>query len=125
MPVATLNAMTPTELRDFCLSLEQAFESFPFGEETSVFKVSGNGKIFALSAMDDVLLKVSVKVDPEDSISLRAEFPQITPGYHLNKTHWITIDLSGGVPVDLVEDLVRGSHDLVRPKRPRSTPVVE
>jgi predicted DNA-binding protein (MmcQ/YjbR family) len=109
--------MTPTELRDFCLSLEQASETFPFGEETSVFKVSGNDKIFALSAMDGVPLNVSLKVDPEDSISLRAEFPQITPGYHLNKKHWVTIDLSGGVPDDLVEDLLRGSHDLVRPKR--------
>ena len=112
--------MTPAELRDFCISLEQAFESFPFGEETSVFKVSGNGKVFALSAMDGVPLKVSLKVDPEDSISLREEFPQITPGYHLNKKHWITIDLSGGVPDDLVEDLVRGSHELVRPKRKRA-----
>jgi predicted DNA-binding protein (MmcQ/YjbR family) len=112
--------MTPTELRDFCLSLEQATESFPFGEETSVFKVSGNGKIFALCAMDGAPLKVSLKVDPEDSISLREEFPQITPGYHLNKKHWITIDLSGGVPDDLVEDLVRGSHELVRPRRVRS-----
>jgi predicted DNA-binding protein (MmcQ/YjbR family) len=112
--------MTPTELRDFCLSLEQAFESVPFGEETSVFKVSGSGKIFALSAMDGVPLKVSLKVDPEDSISLREEFPQITPGYHLNKKHWVTVDLSGGVPDDLVEDLVRGSHELVRPRRGRS-----
>jgi predicted DNA-binding protein (MmcQ/YjbR family) len=112
-------AMTPAELRDFCLSLEQATETFPFGEETSVFKVSGNGKIFALSALDGEPLKVSLKVDPEDSISLRAEFPQITPGYHLNKKHWITVDLTGGVPDDLVEDLVRGSHDLVRPRRPR------
>jgi predicted DNA-binding protein (MmcQ/YjbR family) len=112
--------MTPTSLREFCDCLEQAFESFPFGEETSVFKVSGNGKIFALSALDGVPLKVSLKVDPEDSIALRAEFPGITPGYHLNKRHWITIDLSGGVPDELVEDLIRGSHDLVRPKRPRS-----
>jgi predicted DNA-binding protein (MmcQ/YjbR family) len=110
--------MTPAELRDFCLSLEQATETFPFGEETSVFKTSGNGKIFALSALASSSLNVAVKVDPEDSIALRAEFPQITPGYHLNKKHWITIDLAGGVPDDLVEDLVRGSHDLVRPKRP-------
>jgi predicted DNA-binding protein (MmcQ/YjbR family) len=112
--------MTPGTLRDFCLSLEQAFESFPFGEETSVFKVTGNGKIFALSATDSVPLKVSLKVDPEDSIALRAEFRQITPGYHLNKKHWITIDLSAGLPDDLVEDLLRGSHDLVRPRRPRA-----
>jgi predicted DNA-binding protein (MmcQ/YjbR family) len=115
--------MTPAQLKDFCLSLEQATETFPFGEETSVFKTSGNGKIFALSALTDAPLTVSLKLDPEDSIALRAEFPQITPGYHLNKKHWITIDLSGdlsgGVPDDLVEDLLRGSHDLVRPRRPR------
>jgi predicted DNA-binding protein (MmcQ/YjbR family) len=111
--------MTPAALREFCDSLEQAFESFPFGEGISVFKVSGSGKIFALAALDGVPLTVSLKVDPEDSIALRAEFPQITPGYHLNKKHWITIDLTGGVPDDLVEDLIRGSHDLVRPKRLR------
>jgi predicted DNA-binding protein (MmcQ/YjbR family) len=115
----SVEVMTPAQLRDFCLSLEQATETFPFGEETSVFKTSGNGKIFALSALTDASLTVALKVDPEDSIALRAEFPQITPGYHLNKKHWITINLSGGVPDDLVEDLLRGSHDLVRPRRPR------
>ena len=114
--------MTSAELRDFCLSLEQAFESFPFGEETSVFKVSGNGKIFALSALDASPLTVALKVDPEDSVALRAEFPQITPGYHLNKKHWITILIDGAVPDDLIENLLRGSHDLVRPKRPRAKP---
>jgi predicted DNA-binding protein (MmcQ/YjbR family) len=119
MSADSVETMTPAQLKDFCLSLEQATETFPFGEETSVFKTSGNGKVFALSALDGDPLNVSLKVDPEDSISLRAEFPQIIPGYHLNKRHWITIDLSGGVPDDLVEDLLRGSHDLVRPKRPR------
>ena len=116
----SVGLVTPADLRDFCLSLEQATETFPFGEETSVFKTSGNGKIFALSAMTDAPLTVSLKVDPEDSIALRAEFPQITPGYHLNKRHWITILINGAVPDDLVEDLLRGSHDLVRPKRPRA-----
>jgi predicted DNA-binding protein (MmcQ/YjbR family) len=112
--------MTPIELRDFCLSLEQATETFPFDDDNSVFKTSGNNKIFAISHLADTPLRVSIKVDPEDSIALRAEFPQIIPGYHLNKRHWITIDMSGGVPDDLVEDLVRGSHDLVRPRRVRA-----
>jgi predicted DNA-binding protein (MmcQ/YjbR family) len=121
MRADSVEVMTPAQLKDFCLSLEQATETFPFGEETSVFKTSGNGKVFALSALDGNPLEVSLKLDPEDSVALRAEFPQITPGYHLNKKHWITIDLSGAVPDDLVEDLLRGSHDLVRPKRPRAT----
>jgi predicted DNA-binding protein (MmcQ/YjbR family) len=122
--------MTPDALLQFCLSLPQATETFPFGEETSVFKTSGNNKIFALSSLDSEPLTVSLKVDPQDSIALREEYAQITPGYHLNKRHWVTIELdgansggtvsNGAVPDDLVESLIRGSHALVRPKVPRA-----
>lgn len=122
--------MTPDALRGFCLSLPQAVETFPFGPETSVFKTSGNGKIFALSALAGEPFSVSLKCDPEDGKALREEFPQqITPGYHLNKKHWITILLEGvgddaahreaRVDDELVEQLLRESHALVRPKVPR------
>ena len=113
--------MTPDDLLAFCLSLPQAEESFPFGEETSVFKTSGNDKIFALSSLGSEPLAVSLKCDPDESEALRAEFPQITPGYHLNKKHWITIVLDGQVPDELVEQLIRGSHALVRPRIPRGS----
>lgn len=112
--------MTPDALREFCLALPQATETFPFGEETSVFTTSGNNKIFALSSLVSSPLTVSLKCDPEDGIALRAEFVDIIPGYHLNKRHWITVTVDAGVPDDLVEDLVRGSHDLVRPRIPRA-----
>jgi predicted DNA-binding protein (MmcQ/YjbR family) len=112
--------MTPDALLQFCLSLPQATETFPFGEETSVFKTSGNNKIFALSSLGEEPLDVSLKCDPEDSIALREEYTEITPGYHLNKRHWITIVLDGAVPDELVENLIRGSHALVRPKVPRA-----
>jgi predicted DNA-binding protein (MmcQ/YjbR family) len=85
-----------------------------------VFRTSGNDKIFALVDLGTAPLKVSLKVDPEDGISLREEFPDITPGYHLNKRHWITVVVGASVPDDLVEDLIRGSHDLVRPRIPRA-----
>jgi predicted DNA-binding protein (MmcQ/YjbR family) len=111
--------MTPDALRELCLALPQAIETFPFDEETSVFKTSGNGKIFALSALANEPLTVSLKCDPEESLALRAEFPQITPGYHLNKKHWVTIVLEGQVPDDLVEQLLGASHALVRPRVPR------
>jgi predicted DNA-binding protein (MmcQ/YjbR family) len=112
--------MTPDDLVEFCLSLPQATETFPFGEETSVFKTSGNGKIFALSALAAEPLRVSLKCDPEESRALREEFPQqITPGYHLNKKHWITVVLDGSVDDELVRQLLRDSHELVRPRMPR------
>lgn len=116
--------MTPDALREFCLALPQAVETFPFGEETSVFKVSGNDKIFALSALAAQPLSVSLKCDPEDGIALREEFAQITPGYHLNKKHWITIVIDGVVPDELIRQLLRGSHELVRPRTPRARGVV-
>jgi predicted DNA-binding protein (MmcQ/YjbR family) len=111
--------MNSDALQDFCLALPQAIETFPFGFETSVFKTSGNDKIFALSALDEEPLTVSLKLDPEESLALQAEYAQITPGYHLNKKHWVTIVLDGKVPDDLVERLLRESHGLVRPKVPR------
>jgi len=118
-------SMTPDALAAFCLSLPQAIETFPFSSGLSVFKTSGNGKIFALSTLDAEPLTVSLKCDPEDSKALREEFPQhITPGYHLNKKHWITVVLDGGVDDELVEQLLRESHALVRPKIPRGRDAV-
>ncbi|TXN31942.1 MmcQ/YjbR family DNA-binding protein [Lacisediminihabitans profunda] len=114
--------MTPDDLRDLCLALPQATETFPFGEETSVFKTSGNDKIFAISALGDEPLSVTLKCDPEESIALRTEFAQITPGYHMNKRHWVTVRLEGGIPDELVEQLLASSHALVRPRVPRRTP---
>ena len=113
--------MTPDDLAAFCLNLPLAIETYPFGEQITVFKTSGNGKIFALSALAGEPLSVSLKCDPEESRALREEFPQhITPGYHLNKKHWITVVLDGGVDDDLVRQLLHDSHALVRPKVPRA-----
>ncbi|WP_349898394.1 MmcQ/YjbR family DNA-binding protein [Parafrigoribacterium soli] len=112
--------MTPDALRDFCLSLPQAIETFPFDEETSVFKTSGNGKVFALVRLDAEPLSVTLKCDPEESLALQEEFRQITPGYHMNKKHWITVVLEEAFPDELVEQVVRDSHALVRPRIPRS-----
>jgi predicted DNA-binding protein (MmcQ/YjbR family) len=115
-----LVTMTPDELRELCLTLPQAIETFPFGEETSVFKTSGNDKLFAVCALDAEPLSATLKCDPEESLALQEEFSQITPGYHMNKKHWITVVLDSVIPDDLVEQLVRGSHALVRPRVPRS-----
>jgi predicted DNA-binding protein (MmcQ/YjbR family) len=109
--------VTPEELRDWCLQMPGSSETFPFGPETSVFKVGG--KIFALSALDSDELKVSVKCDPEVGEGLRATHASVVPGYHLNKRHWVTVTLGGEMPDGNVRDLIEDSYDLVRPKRKR------
>jgi predicted DNA-binding protein (MmcQ/YjbR family) len=108
--------VTAAELRDWCLGLRGAEETFPFNADTSVFKAGG--KIFALSALSDEPLAVSVKCDPDEAEELRANHGAIVPGYHLNKRHWITVTLGGDAADDLVRELIAGSHALVAP-RPR------
>ena len=115
--------MTAAALRRWCLARPGATEEFPFGERTSVFKVGG--KMFALSSLKSRPLSVSVKCDPELASQLRAAYPAIRPGYHLNKRHWNTITLDGSLDDKTVFDMLEDSYDLVRanasPGRSRRT----
>ena len=105
-------------LRTAALAMPGAYEDFPFGPETSVFKVkalSGGervGKIFALGDLAAEPLCVSYKCDPELAPALRAANPGITGGYHLNKRHWNTVDTSL-VEERMVLDMLEDSYDLV------------
>ena len=63
-----------------------------------------------------------MKCEPELAVSLRAGYPAIRPGYHLNKRHWNTITLGGSLPDQHVRDMIEDSYDLVvsaLPKRVR------
>lgn len=88
-----------------------AREEFPFGERTSVFKVGG--KMFAISSLDSRPLAVSLKCEPDLAEELRASYPAIVPGYHLNKRHWNTITLDGSLPDAMVLELLEDSYELV------------
>ena len=112
--------MDAKAVRAWCLEQPGAIEEFPFGPETSVFKVAR--KIFAISALDRAPLNVSVKCEPELAVALRQSYPAIRPGYHLDKRHWNTVTLDGSLPDQLVRDLIEDSYDLIvsaLPKRVR------
>ena len=98
-------------LRELCLTFRGSEETFPFGFETSVFKVAG--KVFALSALGRESLSVSLKCEPLLAEQLRAAHPAITAGYHLNKRHWNTVALDGSLPDQMVADMIEDSYDLV------------
>ena len=103
--------MTSAELRAFLLSFTGAEETFPFGPETSVFKVAG--KMFALSQFDAESLRVSLKCEPPLAEALREAHRAVIPGYHLNKRHWNTVILDGSLPEQMVKDMIEDSYDLV------------
>lgn len=90
----------------------------PFGPDWEVFKVGG--KVFTL--LTDLAGEpiVIVKTDPEYSLVLQEEHEDITPGYYMNKKHWITLNPNGTLPAQLVDDLVTDSYLLVVASLPRA-----
>ena len=110
--------MNSAELRDYCLSFRGAEETFPFGTETSVFKVAG--KMFALSRLGAESLRVSLKCEPMLAGALRGAHAAVLPGYHLNKRHWNTVIIDGSLSDDAVSGMIEDSYDLVVSKLPRA-----
>ena len=90
----------------------------PFGPGWEVLKVSG--KVFVLVTEVPGEPVAIVKCDPEDGQALRQQHPGITPGYHMNKRHWITLHGERDLTPLLVAELVRDSYLLVRDGLPRS-----
>lgn len=93
-----------------CMSMPGARLDFPFGPDPGVYKVKG--KMFALVPQSGDA-SISLKCDPTYGTILRQSYAAIQPGYHLNKVHWISIDLDGDVPDDEVRDLIEQSYALV------------
>jgi predicted DNA-binding protein (MmcQ/YjbR family) len=105
-------------IRTYCLEKEDAEESFPFGEQTLVFKVGG--KIFLLLSLDAMPPQFNAKCDPDMALELREQYEAIVPGYHMNKQHWNTVIVDGTLTTSLIKSLIDASYDLVKPK-PKKT----
>ncbi len=109
--------MNVEEFRIYCLAKAGVTEEFPFDQSTLVFKVGG--KMFALTGLDDPEFKVNLKCDPEWAVELRDEYESIRPGWHMNKTHWNTVNVDGSFTDELFLRLVDHSYDLVLGSLPK------
>ena len=89
----------------------------PFGEDWEVWKV--RGRVFMLQTEITGESIVILKAAPEDGKALREAHPDVTPGYHMNKKHWITVHPGDTIEPRLVEDMVTESYLLVVQGLPR------
>ena len=104
---------TLADLRALCDTFPNSLETFPFDDETLVFKVGyfTKSKMYALTDITQAPLRLSVKVEPGRGHELRQGYPRtVTEGNHLNKKHWVTLTLDGTLPDDLVRDLIGQSY---------------
>ena len=103
--------MNAEEIREYCLMKKSVEESFPFGNETLVFKV-GN-KIFLLLSLDSDPVQFNAKCEPDKAVELREKYSAVLPGYHMNKQHWNTIICDGSVPKKLIYGWIDDSYLLI------------
>jgi predicted DNA-binding protein (MmcQ/YjbR family) len=110
--------MNPESLRTYCLTKPGVTESFPFDEATLVFKVGG--KMFVLLHTESQPTTINLKCDPERAVQIREEYSAVTPGFHMNKTHWNTITLDGSVRQADIHDWIDHSYELVKKGLPKA-----
>lgn len=111
--------MNIEEVREFCITIKGAEESFPFDDTILVYKVMG--KMFALMGLGytDDGFSVIVKCDPTKAIELREKYESVLPGYHFNKKYWNSIYLEGDMDAENIKYWITHSVEQVIKKLPK------
>ena len=104
------------KVRNWCLKKEGVTESLPFNEDTPVYKVAG--KMFLLLNLNPPV-SINIKCDPELAVELRERYDAVTPGYHMSKVHWNTVELDGSVQDKYIYEWIDKSYDLVISSLPK------
>lgn len=110
--------MNIEDFRTQCLLLKGSEETFPFDEDTLVFKVGG--KMFALISLSSPY-SCNLKCDPDYARELRETYQAVTPGFHMNKSHWNTVAFNQDVDDQLLIDLLKHSYQAVLKSLPKKT----
>ena len=111
--------MNIEDLREYCLSLKNATEDMPFGDELLIFRVLG--KWFAVIPLYEPELKITVKCDSAKAIELREQYLCVEKAWHFNKKYWNTITLNRDMNDETVKYWIRHSVEEVVKKLPKKT----
>jgi predicted DNA-binding protein (MmcQ/YjbR family) len=110
--------MTRDDVLELCAGLPGAVEDYPFGDGVAVYKIEG--RMFALVSLEGSPGSVSLKCDPGLALEWRARYPAVSPGYHLNKRHWNSVELDGSVDDIELQEMIDHSYDLIVRRLPRA-----
>lgn len=103
------------QIREYCLSKNKATESFPFDEDTLVFKVLTKMFLLApLKSWDKGEGTIMLKCDPNYTEELRGEYNSIYAGPYVSNKHWNTIDVyKNELQPKFIIELIDHSYDMV------------
>jgi len=72
-------------------------------------------KLFCAICLDDsnAPYYITMKQEPARADMLRQQYPDIIPGYYMNKQHWNSVKADGDVPDALMEEMLDDAYKLV------------
>ncbi|MDL2232436.1 MmcQ/YjbR family DNA-binding protein [Ruminococcaceae bacterium OttesenSCG-928-L11] len=117
-----MSGQTKQDIIDLCLTFPGAWEDYPFDENWACIRHQAGRKTFAWIYHRNGKLWINLKCDPMTADFYRSVYQSVTPGYHMNKEHWNTVELGGDVPANALEEMIGKSHALTAAparKRPR------
>ena len=119
--------MTKTEFLDYVREAYSVDPDYPWEDEGYVLRHRSR-KWFAVGLkvpysrlgleQDGTADIIDVKCSP----LMMGEYlqqPGILPGYHMNKEHWLTIQLDGSAEDELIKELIEISYNLTKEKKKR------
>ena len=112
-PVALPELPFSANLQAHCLSCEDAWEDYPWGE--IVYKVGS--KIFTFLGVNGALNGVTVKATLEDADFL-CQLPHIERARYVGKYGWVSVKVEDEPAYEHARELIAMSYELVR-KRPK------
>jgi len=112
---------TRQEIIDFCMTFPAAYEDYPFSDIKdigiwTIMRHGANKKSFCQIYERHGNLCVNLKCDPFEADLLRQIYEDLTPAYHMNKTHWNTVIIGSDVPESELKRMIEHSYGLIKPK---------
>ncbi|MCD7975958.1 MAG: MmcQ/YjbR family DNA-binding protein [Tannerellaceae bacterium] len=109
--------MNIEEAREYCLTLKNVTECFPFDEVSLVFKVEN--KMFALLPLDEPEPRMALKCSTEHTEELRDRYRAVEPAFHFHKKYWNSVFLERDMEDEEIRYWIRHSYQEVIAKLPK------
>ncbi len=95
--------------------LEKPGVTSDWKQEWNWIRYMVGGKLFCAICLDErnQPYYITMKLEPARGDALRQRYPDILPGYYMNKVHWNSIKPEGQVPDELLKEMLNESYSLV------------
>lgn len=95
--------------------LKKAAVHKDFKEEWGWYRYQIGGKMFAAVCLDEAgkTYYITMKLAPANGDFYRRQYPDVLPGYYMNKVHWNSVKADGQVPDAVLRDMLDEAYDLV------------